>query len=290
MAKKYYWLRLKDDWFGSKTVKKLRRIAGGDTYVIIYLKMQLLSLKSEGKLFYEGIEETLAEELALELDEDPENVRVTLSYLQNCGLMEAASADEYMLTEVPSLIGGESESAERVRKSRNNKNKKLVEEKALHCNADVTECNALVTECNADVTERRDREDIEIDKREENREKREDTCAERAPAPEPEPIMTLPLNTGEEYPIFESDIREFAELYPAVDVMQAMRGMRGWCMTNPARRKTKRGIRRFINSWLAREQDKGGRTGTLNLTQNQSRQNSSTVEQFAQMAREWADE
>ena len=68
----------------------------------------------------------------------------------------------------------------------------------------------------------------------------------------------LPLNTGEEYPVFQSDIDEFAELYPAVDVLQAMRGMKGWLMTNPAKRKTKRGIQRFINSWLAKEQDKGG--------------------------------
>lgn len=70
MAKKYYWLRLKDDWFNSKVIKKLRKIAGGDTYTIIYLKMQLLSLKNEGKLYYEGVEDSFEEELALDLDED----------------------------------------------------------------------------------------------------------------------------------------------------------------------------------------------------------------------------
>lgn len=69
MAKKYYWLRLKDDWFNSKVIKKLRKIAGGDTYTIIYLKMQLLSLKNEGKLYYEGVEDSFEEELALDLDE-----------------------------------------------------------------------------------------------------------------------------------------------------------------------------------------------------------------------------
>ena len=57
--KRYYWLKLKDDFFRDKAIKKLRRIAGGDTYVIIYLKMQLLSLKSGGKLFYEGVEDDL---------------------------------------------------------------------------------------------------------------------------------------------------------------------------------------------------------------------------------------
>lgn len=254
MAKKYYWLRLKDDWFNSKVIKKLRKIAGGDTYVIIYLKMQLLSLKSEGKLFYEGLEESFSEELALELDEDPDNVSVALSYLQNCGLIEIINTDEYMLTEVPGLIGGESESAERVRKYRDNKNKKLLEGKPLQCNATVTACNTEIEKEIEKDTEKTEEKRVE-----------KDTCAEQTPAPEPEPFIMLPLNTGEEYPVFQSDIDEFAELYPAVDVPQAMRGMRGWLITNPAKRKTKRGIRRFINSWLAREQDKGGKSGCMRV-------------------------
>ena len=53
MAKKpkqYYWLKLKDDFFRQKEIKKLRKIAGGDTYTIIYLKMLLLAIKEENKL------------------------------------------------------------------------------------------------------------------------------------------------------------------------------------------------------------------------------------------------
>ena len=34
--------------------------------------------------------------------------------------------------------------------------------------------------------------------------------------------------------------------------------MTGWLDANPKRRKTKAGIRSFITSWLAREQDRGG--------------------------------
>ena len=49
MGKRYYWLKLPDDFFRQKPIKKLRRIAGGDTYTIIYLKMLLVSLKNEGK-------------------------------------------------------------------------------------------------------------------------------------------------------------------------------------------------------------------------------------------------
>lgn len=79
------------------------------------------------------------------------------------------------------------------------------------------------------------------------------------PAAEPEPpVITLPLNTGEEYPITKSEVAEYEELYPAVDVMQQLRNMRGWLLKNRKRRKTKSGINRFVNSWLCREQDRGG--------------------------------
>lgn len=130
MAKKYYWLKLKADFFTSRAMKKIRRIAGGDTYTIIYLKLQLLSLKDEGLLFYEGVEPTFYEEMALALDEDAENVKVTLIFLENMGLIKQQNEHEYILTEVPYLIGGESESAERVRRYR--------ERKALQCNTPVT--------------------------------------------------------------------------------------------------------------------------------------------------------
>lgn len=64
MAKRCYWLKLKADWFLDKRIKKLRFIAGGDTHTIIYLKMMLLSLKDEGKLYFEGVEDNFASEIA----------------------------------------------------------------------------------------------------------------------------------------------------------------------------------------------------------------------------------
>ena len=118
MAKKYYWLKLKADFFISRAMKKLRRIAGGDTYTIIYLKLQLLSLKDEGLLFYEGVEPTFYEEMALALDEDAENVRATLIFLENMGLISQTNDHEYILTEVPYLIGSETDKAELMRRKR----------------------------------------------------------------------------------------------------------------------------------------------------------------------------
>lgn len=116
MAKRYYWLKLKDDFFRQKEIKKLRRIAGGDTFTIIYLKIQLLSLKDNGKLFYEGIEDNFCEELALEIDEDVDNVQVTINYLMRHGLLTEVKNDEYLLPQTVASIGSETAGAERQRK------------------------------------------------------------------------------------------------------------------------------------------------------------------------------
>lgn len=133
--KRYYWMRLKPTFFTSKEIKKLRRIAGGDTFVIIYLKMQLLSLETDGKLYYDGVEDNFAEEIALELDEDADNVQMTIAYLEKCGLIEQSAADEYYLPEVSENTGSETAAAGRMRKSRKR-------------NIVTLECNDVTVECN----------------------------------------------------------------------------------------------------------------------------------------------
>lgn len=74
--------------------------------------------------------------------------------------------------------------------------------------------------------------------------------------PETPPVISLPLNDSTEFDVTDSMASEFSSLYPAVDVMQELRNMRGWLLNNPKNRKTRSGVRRFINSWLSREQDK----------------------------------
>ena len=83
-------------------------------------------------------------------------------------------------------------------------------------------------------------------------------CSELLTEVSEQPLETIPLNDGTEYPVYRREADEYARLYPAVDVVQELRNIRGWCLANPARRKTKSGVRRFINTWLRRAQDKGG--------------------------------
>lgn len=152
---RYYWLKLKRDFFTDKRIKKLRKIAGGDTYTIIYLKMQLLSLQDEGVMYFDGVENTFEEEIALQIDEDVEDVKVTVGYLLCNNLLKKLDDVSYELTETKKCIGQEGSSAERVRKYRENKKKlALEEEKMLQCNNNVQNGNG----------EKEIEKEIEIDK------------------------------------------------------------------------------------------------------------------------------
>lgn len=154
--KRYFWLKLHKDFFQRKEIKRLRKIAGGDTYTIIYLKMLLRSIMSDGKLYFDGLEDDFASELALDLDEKEENVQITIQYLLKSGLLEMCSDDEYYLPDTKDSTGCETAVASRVRKHRERK-------KALQCNADVTQVKQL---CNGEIEKELEKEkelDKEID-------------------------------------------------------------------------------------------------------------------------------
>ena len=121
--KRYFWLKLHKDFFKRKEIKRLRKIAGGDTYTIIYLEMMLRSIMDDGKLFYDGLEDDFASELALDLDEDEENVKITIQYLLKTGLLEIRSDEEYYLPDTKDSTGCETAAASRMRKCRAKKEK-----------------------------------------------------------------------------------------------------------------------------------------------------------------------
>ncbi len=107
-----------------------------------------------------------------------------------------------------------------------------------------------------------------------------------------QPIITITLNDKSEYPIYQKMIDEYKELYPAVDIIQELKKMKGWCNSNPTKRKTKRGILRFINSWLARKQDESSTyKPMINVNEFQSKEISLVTEkpsdeEFARLRQE----
>ena len=85
---------------------------------------------------------------------------------------------------------------------------------------------------------------------------------EVATVDESQVVLWLPLNSGE-HPVTGDDIKQAMGLFPSIDVVQEFRAMYAWLDANKTKRKTKAGIKRFINSWLSRAQDKGGSKLTL---------------------------
>lgn len=92
--------------------------------------------------------------------------------------------------------------------------------------------------------------------------------------------IELILNTGELYPVSKTKADRWRELYPSVDVSQELRNMAAWLENNPAKRKTKTGILRFCNGWLAREQDK--RQGIAPTTQHKENESGSSTQEYVQ--------
>lgn len=135
-GKRYYWLKLKEDFFTSKRIKKLRNMAGGDTYLIIYLKLQLKAMKTDGIIKFDHLEDNIADELALDLDENPDDIRATLIYLTNCGLAETSDTEQFFFPYAIENVGSENSSAQRVREYRER-------QKALHCNTDETQVKRI---------------------------------------------------------------------------------------------------------------------------------------------------
>ena len=133
--RRYFYLKLPKNWFKNARIKKLRKIAGGDTYTVIYLKMLLMAMNHESTIIYEGIEKTVEEELALKLDEDVDNVRVTIQFLKANELWEEKTNGDVHLVECDSMIGSES--------YRNimRRTKKMVDK----CQPNVNQCQPLST-------------------------------------------------------------------------------------------------------------------------------------------------
>lgn len=75
--------------------------------------------------------------------------------------------------------------------------------------------------------------------------------------PEDPPVIEILTNKKNELArITHSQYDRWVETYPAVDVWQTLLRIKSWAEANPAKRKTNKGMARFIDSWLAREQDK----------------------------------
>lgn len=161
--KKYFWLKLPTDFFKDRSMKKLKRMAAGPTYLVIYQKLLLLSLENGGNIYFEGIEDSFEDEMSLELDENVEDIQMTMLFLMKYNLIEQKNENHYFMCQVSEMIGSETDSARRKRKSRKNL-------------SDVNETNSQligtmshdVTNCPAIKEKEKEKEYINIDQNSED--------------------------------------------------------------------------------------------------------------------------
>ncbi|MCX2666585.1 phage replisome organizer N-terminal domain-containing protein [Leuconostoc mesenteroides] len=123
----YFWLRLDNNFYKNLAIKKARKMAGGDTMVVIYQKMMLSSLDTNGVIYYEGVYGKLEEELALMIDEETEQVAMTLAYFTKAGLIQIDNSQNVEMSQVSALIDQETNWARYKREQRKNNKLDIVQ-------------------------------------------------------------------------------------------------------------------------------------------------------------------
>lgn len=166
--KRYFWLKLKEDWFSGTTEKYLKSLPAGDSLLITYLKIQLMSLKTEGFLKYERLLPSAEEEIAMLIDEPVNNVRLLINVLLKTGAIERLDDNSLYLLSLQNLIGSEGSSTDRVRRFRErqkalqcNNNQLQIESKILG-NSELDVENSKALQCNDNVTQDRNSQNLKL--------------------------------------------------------------------------------------------------------------------------------
>lgn len=266
------WIKIVTDIFDDEKMLLVESLPSADSIIVIWFKLLCLAGKTNNSgvfIFNERIPYT-DEMLASIFRRDVNIVRMALQTFENFGMIEII---DNVIT-IPNWSKHQSLDAYEKKKERDRERiaQKRAEQRALIAKSPDKSAD-MSPDASPDVAPLE--EDIDIDREEDIDNNTILPGAETPPAP-PKPlkqkktsspvVISIILNDKTEYGITEADVMAWKEIYPAVDVMQELRKMKGWSEANPKKRKTKNGIKRFINSWLAGEQDKhhgpgGGQNG-----------------------------
>ena len=113
---RYFWLKLPTDFFNDKVMKKLRRYPGGAENLVVALKILLLGVSGDNRIYYDGVEDSFSEEIALSIDERPESVEAVIGYLMQCGWLARESDDTIFSSKSEEMTGSISARTERWRR------------------------------------------------------------------------------------------------------------------------------------------------------------------------------
>lgn len=137
--KKYYWLKLKRDFFKRHDIQIIEGMPNGKDYVLFYLKLLTESVDHDGELRFSDTIPYNEQMLSTITNTNVDTVRAAMQIFEQLNLIEVLDDQTIYLEETKRMCGSEGWSTERVR---NFRSKEL---KALQCNTDVTNCNATET-------------------------------------------------------------------------------------------------------------------------------------------------
>ncbi len=127
-TKKYYWLKLKEDFFEDDTIEWIEEQPNGEKYSLFYLKLCLKSLKTDGILI-RNVGEMLipydVKKLAEITKTDVDTVRVAMELFKNIGLIQILENGEIYMAQLKNMVGSESKWAEKKRLQRAKKAEEL---------------------------------------------------------------------------------------------------------------------------------------------------------------------
>lgn len=124
-TKIYFWLKIDEHFFNNLVIKNLRTIASGDSYVVIYIRMMLESLKDNGVIYFENTMDTIFEEIALKLGENVNDVKATIGYFTKHGLIQIDESQNAEMVQVPAILAQETNMARYQREHRERKRQGL---------------------------------------------------------------------------------------------------------------------------------------------------------------------
>lgn len=195
--------------------------------------------------------------LVIGMNEDEETVTAVLNTLEMLELVEAANNDVLTIQRVTRNLSEREQISDRRQKAaakrwRSEDKKPNLDANAMHVHS-TSNANAMQVQCNSNANTLHNNTDYTVS-----------NTIVRATTQTTEIAWYLATNSNDSVAITTEQVERWQTLYPNVDVMQSLRSMAGWLEANPTRRKTKRGMLKFVNNWLQREQDKpnGQRTIT----------------------------
>ena len=156
--KKYYWLKLPADFFSKPSLMLLT--SKGADHINVYMRLLTMAINTDCRLMYTEDTPYTVEMLSMMLGYQKDTMQEIIDSLIQFKLLEVLEDGSYYLVELPEMIGSESTSAERQRKSRQERDKGVTS-----CDTSVTSCDKVVTSCDISAQCHIENRDIEKENR-----------------------------------------------------------------------------------------------------------------------------